>query len=306
MIACQIENATVVLRDDAYAVVDMAAHYREIERATGLDMSRAITFIERIPLFLRGEAHKNARRRLAGLLSAARPQMVAKREPHLARLQQRLGDPDGTFDLVADVLVPMYADMSTAFLPEADHLGTEIVEFTRLFDPVTGLARRKRMNDAIGRVVAASPAPAGDTLDALALTVLGHDPFIASLGLTVAGVIGGEEPLRRLCDMNWPTEIAETGLPATERDALRDTTLGTTPIAAGTRVRVDLDALGPDSYFGIGAHLCIGRALSRESWTALASVFAGSTSKASLERVTIREPDRIFRYPETIRITLHG
>jgi hypothetical protein len=145
---------------------------------------------------------------------------------------------------------------------------------------------------------------------AVALSMVGYDSIVASLGCSLLHMLGQAEG-ERFCDLNFPPELPATGVPYIERFAVRDCTVDAASIRAGDRVRLYLDAGTSDQaddrpYFGKGRHSCIGEDMSTWLWRTVAAELSLVPLVCVIESTTQRKPDWVFTYYSSIVARLHA
>ena len=146
---------------------------------------------------------------------------------------------------------------------------------------------------------------------ATAIKMLGYDSLVGSLGRSILHLLK-QAPERRLCDIDYPQDFPETGVPYVERFAVRDCAFGGASIKQGDRLRIYLDP-GRESadgkgacYFGRGRHSCLGEDLARCLWRLFSEEMAKLDIRCTIESETRRKPDWVFAYYSSLVVRFHA
>jgi hypothetical protein len=180
-----------------------------------------------------------------------------------------------------------------------------------MFSETLGIAKRRRLNEEVvacqERIREAFPEdPPARRGARLAISILGHDALVGTLGLSLhAHLLAlGEDPL---CARPFPAVPTHTGVPHIRREALADAPLGDNGIRAGETVKVMLDSFQgmPDAwrqrFFGAGLHLCLGRPLSLAFLAQLSAFLGTLTTRVAVQDFRLRKDD-VFSIPEAFTV----
>jgi cytochrome P450 len=315
-----VASITTILKSTNFSVVDYVDVYRSFEQKVGMDCSTLIRALCHIPLANEGKTHAELRRDLARLVST----QVNSAKQHLATfihatvLNVCLND--SRVDLVQGLVRPVadafFACLLGADLPLPLRVGSGI-SVSQIFDGSLSLNRRKAISAQADDILQAFGAATGRLKTspdyALALTIIGHDSIVASLGRSLLCVLE-DGAGKRLCDLAFPASFPETGVPYTERLVGKDCTVNGINLRAGDRVRLYLDAENLSAgragearpFFGRGRHSCIGEEISIWLWQTLTAELSRSPLKFSVETVRRRERDDVFVYYSNIAVHFHA
>lgn len=300
-----------ILRSPALDVVPYAARHGALAARLGIDLGATVFAAGHIPLCLERARHAPARRAVAELVAAATPAVRAAL-PALV---------SGHFaPLLAPRPVPVEA-MTASVQPAVAALLSRLAGFelglgpdtltSRLFSPGLGVARRQRMEAElralIDRIRRAHPgAPSGEVGARLSVAILGHDALTGTIGASLAALLPEGETVDPAA-LPWEAAPPRTGVPYVDRVALEPATLGDRQVAPGETVRARLDALegapAPDrlGFFGAGAHLCLGRALSLDLWAEIGRQLRAAPVRLRRTGYALRRDD-VFCIPERLEI----
>ena len=262
-----------------------------------------------MPVAHEGEAHSPIRRAMAERLrDQADAALIGFSETFAAAIQKPLNNYE-VFDINELALGPATARLISNICGfELLHSGDGLSP-SQMLDSLLGLRRRKLINIEIDNLLSRAKlgSKVHDVELNLALAVLGFDTLHAALSINLLSVLRKTERLR-LDQKNWPKEIEETGSPFIERTALISSSIGGIEIKQGQNLRLFLDDAGPDMkhsvelFFGKGAHACIGRSISQRSWNLISQILRQYSCFLSVESVTYRSPDFMFRFPVKVMV----
>jgi len=309
------EDVAFVLRSQDFAVADFVELHRKLEKV-GLDCSAAVKVLQHVATAHEGESHARIRRDSARLLNAD----IAATKQHTAEatkeIVQRACRPNASVDLVQDVVQPVCDALFENILGAASVASSGAgVSGSQIFDLYLGLNRRVKINGEVSQILRRF-ALAEDDLKtspeyAAALTVLGHDSIVGSLGCSLLRVLQKADAGKRLCELSFPAILPATGVPYIERFARHDCVLKGAAIQKGDRVRLYLDDGSADGaeerpFFGKGRHSCLGEELSTWLWQTLTAELGRLPLAWTIETIERRKPDWVFVYYTSIRVRLHG
>jgi cytochrome P450 len=222
-------------------------------------------------------------------------------------------------DLVQNVVRPI-ADTFFACL-----LGMDVpvssardISVSQIFDRSLGLNRRKAISNRADEIRAGF-ATATNRLKtspdyALALTIIGHDSIVASLGHSLLRVLH-DGAGKRLCDIIFPALLPETGVPYTERLVDSDCSVGGIDMRAGDRIRLYFDdprnlseeqAAQARPFFGRGRHSCIGEEISIWIWQTITEKLSRFPLRCKVETARRRKRDYVFLYYSNIVVRFYA
>jgi len=260
--------AREIVTSRAFSNFSMAEKYREIQNRTDIDFTASIRILERLPVFLNGEAHKKNRRAMANRVALTKQQQMEAVVDTVGRLIPRHFIAAGQLDLVTDISQPIWRAISQQIVGEKICDPDLIDKIPELFDPTLSIRRRLEIDSSIASVIKNID---DEKLTAIALSVLGAKPFQGSLSLSIydAAKHHRGKPLR---EYDWGGGYQQSALEYVDRICTRDTIVAGENIFRNERVRCITHS---DRYsaednlngmFGYGAHLCLGRAISQFSF----------------------------------------
>jgi hypothetical protein len=281
-----------------------------IEARLNLDLAPLRRVTAAMPVAHEGAKHVALRREMAmrasNQLNAA---LAAFSETFAAGLAEAIGC-GMIFDLNRRVLAPAMARLISAISgfdvePTGDGLAP-----SQMLDRLLSIRRRKIINARIAELIerAEQAAPDQQPEIMVAMAILGFDTLHATLAENLVAILRRYQSIP-LSKIDWPAEIEETGAPFVERFATASFAIGGHEVKKGQKIRLFLDDVGPDGvrstdlFFGKGRHACIGRAISQSAWSSVVGQMRRHDSVLSIERVSYRHPDYMFRFPTEILVT---
>jgi cytochrome P450 len=310
------DTITAILKSTDFAAADFVTLHRELEQKIGIDCAGLIQVLHHIATANEGKRHAEIRRDVARVLTAD----AATTKDITARKVQELVPefcrPGARVDLVQEIIRPICNTLFECLLGVAAPGQAENgVSASQIFDLYLGLNRRRDINAKTCAMIQAFSA-AQDKLKtspdyAVALSMLGYDSIVASLGCSLVHVLR-EHPRQRLCAMSFPRSLPATGVPYIERFAAKDCTLAGVTIGKGHRVRLYLDSGPPDGnavsrpYFGRGRHSCLGEELSTWLWRTLVEELSKLPLTCTVESAMRRKPDWVFTYYSNVVVRFHA
>lgn len=299
-----------ILKSGDLDVIPYARRVTALADHLGLSFPATIRVLETIPLCLARADHAEARRAIAAMIAdqseVLRPAIPAMVTGALAPLSR-----PGVVDVMGVVVKPLVDQMISGLVGMTVQLDAE-THISRVFSQSLGVSRRRRMETELARLLedlrAAFPDASDTTIGLKAsLAILGRDALTGTLACSLHSVLASA-PGRAFRDMIWPELPPRTGVPYVDREALVEVIVDGQPLAAGSSLRAHLaayedsrDPRAPLSFFGGGAHLCLGRSLSLDLWRRLAEELAGLPLVPRVDAFALRRDD-VFRLPETFRI----
>jgi cytochrome P450 len=311
-------TVTTILKSPDFSVVNYAEVYRSLEQTVGMNCSALIRALSHIPLANEGKVHIDLRRDLARLLHTE----LGHAKQHLATLipatLANVCQSESRVDLVQEIVRPsadaLFACVFGVELPACAASGISV---SQIFDRSLSLNRRKAINtqaDAIRQAFGAATGRLKTSPDyALALTAIGHDSIVATLGRSLLRVLE-DGAGKRLSDLAFPSLLPETGVPYVERIASKDCCLNGSDLHVGDRVRLYLEP--PHNaktavsevrpFFGRGRHSCIGEEISIWLWRAITAELSRLPLKFVVECAHRRERDYVFVYYSNVTVYFHA
>jgi hypothetical protein len=146
----------------------------------------------------------------------------------------------------------------------------------------------------------------------LALAILGRDTLLGTLGESLYSIFAGNQG-RRLNEINYPQIPPETGVPYIERIVVKPFCDHETHFKTGDRLRIYLQAFvhsttphDQGKIFGVGGHLCLGKALSMDLWNGITRVLTKIPLYADIVFHDLRRDDYVFLCPSRLDLRLRS
>jgi len=291
--------------------------YSVLEKRLGIDFSNVLLAFLHIPMCLHREDHRRARRRVAEHMAARRLDLSARvtesLTTHLKPLRQ-----EGEVEIVRQVLEPLILSVTEPLTDVPHVVAADCRTVSTIFDKSIGPRKRQRVNAELGRMRAAIESKLGSQVseDAiglrLALLVLGRDTLLGTLGESLYCILSANQG-RRLNEIAYPQNPPETGVPYIERIAVEPFSDQETQYNAGDRLRIYLQAFAysgssreQSQIFGVGNHLCLGKALSLDLWNGITSSLGRIPLYADIISHVLRTDDYVFLCPSHLSVRLHS
>lgn len=307
-----LTDASEVLADGDFHPAPFIERYITLSERLKLDFSAIIFTLQHVPFCLDGTEHAAQRADIARLMAERRPWVTAQLPGMTERRLSVLSEP-GEHDLMARLVLPFVDDLIGALVGIDPGVPPDAL-VSRIFSQNMGVARRKRLETELKVVIArlrdaypdASPLRLGSHV---AMVVLGRDAMIGTLGRSLFHLLD-QAAGRPLCQLSTPLVASHTGVPYIDRMARCPTVAAGADVAEGEVLRCVLKSLedAPQAermrFFGAGAHLCLGRALALEVFSALADGLSRIATWITVTDFALREDD-VFAFPETfiVRVT---
>lgn len=301
-----------ILRAADLDVVPYAHRITTLADRLGIDLSATISVLNVIPLCQQRHTHPDMRRAMAALI-ADRSDTLKAQIPTIAATRLSPLTRPGRVELVAEVIEPLVSDVLSTLIGVRLNMA-QSSHISRVFSQVMGVAKRRRLDEELIalRHSLQDAFPRADEQELglkLSLAILGRDALSGTLGCSLHEVFA-TTPGRAFCDMDWPDLPPRTGVPYIDRVALRDVEVGGVALDAGRTVRAALseyensaDPKARLAFFGAGAHLCLGRALSLDLWRAMAAFMRTSPLVPHALDYTLRRDD-VFHMPAQFHLEI--
>jgi hypothetical protein len=291
--------------------------YAVLQKRLGIDFSNVLLAFLHIPMCLHDDEHRKARRRVAEHLAARRSDLSAGIENalrvHLKPLQE-----EGELEVVHQVLEPLILSVTEKITDIPAAVAADCRSVSTIFDKSIGPRKRQRIDAELARMRAAIVFKLGPRLsdDAvglrLALIILGRDTLLGTLGESLYSVIAANHG-RRLNEISYPPVPPETGVPYIERIAVKTFCDQETLFKVGDRLRICLQAFvyskaprDGAKIFGVGSHLCLGKALSLDLWKGITCALSKIPLYADIVCHDLRKDDYVFLCPSRLDVRLHS
>jgi cytochrome P450 len=291
--------------------------YVVLEKRLGIDFSNVLLAFLHIPMCLHEEEHRKARRRVAEHLAARKFDLSAclteSLTVHLKALRQ-----EGEVEIVRQVLEPLILSVTEPLTDVPPAVAADCRTVSTIFDKSIGPRKRQRVDAELGRMRAAIVSKLGSNVseDAvglrLALVILGRDTLLGTLGESLYSILSANQG-RRLNEISYPQIPPETGVPYIERIAVKPFCDQETQFNTGDRLRIYVQAFAYSGsprdraqIFGVGSHLCLGKALSLDLWQGITSALSKIPLYADIVSHALRTDDYVFLCPSHLSVRLHS
>jgi len=291
--------------------------YVALEKRLAVDFSNVLLAFLHIPMCLHEEEHRKARRRVAEHLAARRLDLAASTTKSLAVHLEPLRQ-EGEVEIVRQVLEPLILSVTEPLTDIPPVVAAECRTVSTIFDKSIGPRKRQRVDAELGRMRAAIVCKLGPNASEeavglrLALAILGRDTLLGTLGESLYSVLSANQG-RRLNEISYPQIPPETGVPYIERIAVKSFCDKQTRFNVGDRLRIYLQAfaysaspLEQPKIFGMGSHLCLGKALSIDLWKGITSFLGDIPLYADIVSHVLRTDDYVFLCPSRLSARLHS
>lgn len=302
-------EATEVLSSRDFRVFPYIEGYEGLAERLKLDFGSILWTLGHIPLCLDGDDHAAQRADVARLIAERRTEVQARlpalTQAHLAVLHR-----PGVHDAMAEIVLPCVDGVIDALAGVPLDLPQDAL-VSRIFSRMMGVARRKRLEAELASVIAQIRAAYPDDPplrigSRVALVVLGRDAMIGTLGRSLHAYFVATDG-RRLDEVPDGFRLTHTGVPYIDRQARCPTQVGLRDVAKDEALRCLLKSLedGPEDdrmrFFGMGGHLCLGRAVALDVFAAMADALARCPMRVAVTDFALREDD-VFAFPSTFNI----
>lgn len=286
----------------------------KLQDRTELDLSLFLSFDKRFPFSLVGEEHQLARRRIAEYIASRRKQIRAWLEIGVAERFAKLGRP-GRVEVMAEIIRPMILDFLTA-LVGVDMHQVDVGLASKLFDKsmrlktrIEGIEQFMEAMRYLCRETGLDPDSSELHLMAL-MTMFAKDSLTYTFGESLRWELL-RAPGKSFKDLMFEGSPPVTGVPFTERLVTAPFHLGGVDFLPGQHLRMFMqsfqyfdDMLQTHRYFGAGAHVCPGRAISVEFWRSITSALNTFAITASIASYEVDDTTSVFLGPKVLLLEL--
>lgn len=296
------ETSKLIVGSRAFASYPMSDHYRRISRQTGIDFDATIAFLARFPTFQDGAEHKASRKAMAQKMAATSDAQEAGIRKGVENFVATKLEKDATLCLVRDFSQPIWRGISSAVLEQdgAPQAAVDLVDdIPLLFAPATPLKTRIAINRRLEAVL----NEAGQAIVAsLTLTSLGARPFVGSMALSLFRLLD-QNAGRALSQISWPDSFTDSTVPFVDRLSNGAHDIEGVEVGSANRFRCILNSsqYTPEqnhaALFGFGAHLCIGRPISKLAWSITAECLGATSHRLQPREVIIDAMAAPFYHP---------
>lgn len=297
-----------VFKNSDFHVADYIAGFRAINEKLGVDFATTINVLSHSPVVWEGTKHREARKKSALWIKQHLDAAVRAFDERLQSTLKYVSERQAEFDLMQECIGPaINASMHALSDVVTDSFDSE-ESCSQIFDRLLSLNRRKRLNTKLEKALESAPASCtqASRYFQASLTTVGSDSILGGLAESVIDHLE-KNVETRLCDILWSDKISRTSVPYVERICARDCELEGQKIKAGNRIRIYLfpfERTEPDSLFGMGKHVCLGKALTLEIWKILTGQLSEIPKVMRVCRVDYRKSDYLFRTPTKLKVKI--
>jgi hypothetical protein len=299
-----------LLRLSELRVIDFRNVYGTLTKKLDLDFSPTTKVLDFVALGLNGQEHREVRKDETLYLKEVASLAVEAFDASIAGSLQSLMDGRSKICLAQEVVSPAVAKMFFV-ISGIEAFAKEEPSLSLIFDRMLSLNRRRKINSRINELLAKlEQSESGkDASMRVSLQVVGADSIFGALTQSLAIILEHNEG-RMLSEIDWPCEVPETAVPYVDRIATTDFELGGANVKAGDRVRIYVQALkndpnmAPAELFGIGAHICLGKAISMRTWKSLTLRLSRIDTKLNVVEHSMRRPDFLFNAPSSLKVSI--
>jgi len=222
---------------------------------------------------------------------------------------------EGRVEIMEQTINPLALDIMS-LLVDLDISTADCQSVSTAFDKLISISKRRRVANDMAKLkemISVRLGPEASEREVglrLALLVLGRDPLVATLGESLYRVFAANSG-KKLCDIVYPELPPETGVPVVERIVVAPFEFAGCSFAVGDRLRVFLQSFAyvdeprvTTSFFGGGAHTCLGRPLSIAIWEAITALLSEVPLRVQLLSYCTRDSDYVFTCPERLEVEL--
>jgi hypothetical protein len=300
-----------ILKSPDFHVIGYSDEALKIVEATGIDLTWTVRATRGLPLAQEGALHADLRRKAALHVNRHSAAALADIDIYLRREVPRVLAGPGQLDIVAELFAPLVGRLTKALTGASFDHAPGGLSPSQVFDKFLSLNRRKAVERGVRDLYSGflETSSVEDADIRVALVILGFDALLGTIGESFVRVIEAN-PGRSLQEMSWGDSPPATGVPYSERVAMRTVEVAGVEIAQDERVRLFLNgfaAAGPEChglYFGAGRHTCLGRPISQKLWQMLASGFSAVPRRLSIMSVGYRPSDHVFNCPTSIKVRI--
>ncbi len=299
-----------ILSARALDVAPYRDRVRLLTERFGLELDATLFALGALPICLPRADHPERRRAIARFIAAraeaVRAELPALVAEHFAALRR-----PGRADVMREAVEPGVAAL-LSLLTGVPIVFDRHAHVSRIFSPGLGPARRRQVEAELRDFIAECRARFAQDDEAmtglrLSLLILGRDALVGTLGVSLQRLVAAADGAAWR-DIDWPATPPATGVPYIERVAVEPVTVAGRALAPGNSIRAELASYeaAPDprtraSFFGAGAHLCLGRTLALDLWAALGAFLAQGDERPRLLTFALRRDD-VFAIPERFEI----
>ncbi|MEM0977499.1 MAG: hypothetical protein AAGJ34_08190 [Pseudomonadota bacterium] len=257
-----------LLRRPEIDLFDSQNGYKKLTEALDLDFDATVTYLNSVPLGLRGGPHQETKRSAIQKVSHNFDEAVKTFETHFRNLAETLLTSPGRTDIFNEIYIPALRAALSQVTGADRELVDHAPEVVLAFDPYVSLKRRLKSNELIKRLfqIPELDQSARDQNRARGLSTLGSDASRGGIGYAVAEVFTNNVGAR-LSAMPWDDLRVYPAIAFVDRVCVQSFQYGEFAFREGDRIRLWLSASRDDPEyqeilaFGFGKHSCPGRKL---------------------------------------------
>jgi hypothetical protein len=248
---------------------------------------------------------------------AKRKRELSERVPEIVASRFNVMRGAGRVEIMQEAIVPLALDIMSIIVG-LNVSTANCQSVSAAFDKLININKRRRIAAdmaTLKKAIESQLGPQASQEDIglrLALLVLGRDPLVGTLGESLYRLLANN-PDRYLSDIGYPEIPPETGVPVIERIVVTPFQFAGCHFEAGDRLRIYLQSFAyardhrtRASFFGGGAHTCLGRPLSIEVWKAITGLLSAVRLRTTVLSYARRDSDYVFVCPEHLEVELRA
>lgn len=300
-----------ILRNPSIETIDFRKIYQTLAERLSMDFGVTLEILDHVALGLNGTEHRDIRREQTLFLKNGSDAALEAFETDLAECLPPLMRSGGNVDFANQVVAPALSTLFSAWIGVPVNDNTCGASLSQVFDRYLGLNRRRdinrRVEDRLTQM--AARCERREAAMRVALSIVGADSIFGGFSQSLAHIFSANAG-KKLCEIEWPGEMPRTGVPYVDRIAARDVVIDGTEISAGDRLRLYVEQLGceqdgrPAELFGLGTHVCLGKALTQRAWKALTEILSTFDARVCLLEYQYRRPDFLFNAPRKMEVSI--
>lgn len=300
-----------ILGDKRFEVVNLKNETRRLSRRLQVDLRATEDLLDKLPLGQEGPQHTATRRSAALAIKKSSDNALKQFAEIIGEKARNAFESDETINIVSEVFAPSVRELMSSLSGVWIDVQDEADSLSQIFDRMLSVNRRKSLNKQIASELArhSTGIQGDDATLRTGLSFVGADSILGAL--TESFIYEIERNVgKRMSQIEWSDKMPMTGVPYVERIITETAVVADTQIEKGQRVRLYLDAFQPncpshpDSYFGAGRHVCLGKALSLNAWRILTAALGRIDKRVHVIDVQYRKSDFLFNTPNIVEVAI--
>ena len=306
------DDVQALLRASDQAPLSMAAIYMHMAGRLDVDFEASIRLLDKLPVFLHGEAHKHIRKQMATRMAEQRNKHESIARAYVDKLDQQVHS-NQPFEVISGWLHPLWRHMNGMDSPADDDLFHFIAIAPQLFNMAATLRTRLQINAWIERFIALDASTADERLLHLGQNVLGFTPLVATLAMSLHQLLVSHTH-QLLADIDYPAIYPNSAVQTTDRYRT-SCTEGKEIARCVLHSRHRTTEQNNATLYGVGEHVFLGRPLANSLWAMLTHKLSRMPHRVMASIITMERPAPVtdedylqiqepFQRPTSLWITL--